>query len=93
MTLAPARAGSNEIRLVLTAADGTALQPLETPTVELTEPTLQLGPLRPLVHPFGDGEFHVIADVPLAGSWEVTVRVRISDFEAATATATFDVTD
>ena len=50
-TVAPARAGTNEIRLALTDATGEPLDPFETPTVELTEPALELGPLRPLVHP------------------------------------------
>ena len=59
---------------------------METPTVELTEPALELGPLRPLVHPLDVGEYHVIAEIPLAGTWEMTIRVRVSDFEAATAT-------
>ena len=89
--IAPGRAGSNELRLVLTDAAGQPLVPVEAPTVELTEPALELGPLRPLVHPLDVGEYHVIAEIPIAGSWELTVRVRISDFEAATATAVLSI--
>ena len=70
---------------------GEPLDPVETPTVELTEPALELGPLRPVVHPLGVGEYHVIAEVPIAGSWELTIRVRVSDFEAATATTTLTI--
>ncbi len=50
--------------------------------MELTEPTLGVGPLRPIVHPLDDGEFHVIADVPLAGTYGMVIRVRVSDFVA-----------
>ncbi len=50
-----------------------------------------MGPLRPIVHPFGGGEYHVIADIPLPGTWELSIRVRISDFEAATAATTLDI--
>jgi len=91
VAVAPARAGSNEIRLLLFDATGQPLDPVDTPTVELTEPTLQLGPLRPVVHVLGTGDFHIIADVPLAGSWELTVRVRVTDFDAATATTVVEI--
>ena len=87
-TLAPARAGQNELTLTLTDIAGAPLVPLEPPTVELTEPALGVGPLRPVVHPLTDSEYHVIADIPLAGTYDLVVRVRISDFVAATATTT-----
>ena len=37
------------------------------------------------------GEYHVIADIPLAGTYEMVVRVRVSDFEAATAETTLTI--
>jgi copper transport protein len=91
VAVAPGRAGSNEIRLLLLDPSGRPLDPVDTPTVELTEPTLQLGPLRPVVHVLGTGDFHIIADIPIAGSWELTIRVRVSDFDAATATTVVDI--
>jgi copper transport protein len=91
IVVAPARAGSNEIRLTLTDAAGQPLEPVETPTVELTEVEQGIGPLRPIVHPFGGGEYHVIADFPLAGTWEVEVDVRVSDFDAASASTTVEI--
>ena len=69
-TIAPGRAGTNELRLAFTDPAGQPLEPVEAPTVELTEPALELGPLRPLVHPLDVGEYHVIAEIPLAGTWE-----------------------
>jgi copper transport protein len=90
-TIAPARAGSNELRLTLLDSGGQPLEPVEDPTVELTEPALELGPLRPLVHPFGGGEYHVIADIPLAGNWELTIRVRVTDFDAAQASTVVEI--
>lgn len=89
--LAPGQAGSNEIRLVLLDPARQPLDPIETPIVELTGPTLDCGPVRPLVHPIGDGDYHVIADVAPAGSWELTIRVRISDFEVATASTVVQI--
>ena len=84
-TVAPGLAGQNEISLALRDPAGQPLDPIDVPTVELTEPALGLGPLRPVVHPLSVGEYHVIADIPLAGTYEMVVRVRVSDFEAATA--------
>ena len=91
VAVAPARAGSNEIRLILLDPSGQPLDPVDTPTVELTEPTLQLGPLRPVVHVLGTGDFHIIAEIPIAGSWELTIRVRVTDFDAATATTVVEI--
>jgi copper transport protein len=90
-TVAPARAGQNEIYLALQDPSGQPLDPAEAPTVELTEPTLGVGPLRPTVHPLTVGEYHVIADIPLAGTYAMVVRVRVSDFVAATAEATVPI--
>ncbi len=91
IAIAPARAGSNEIRVTLTDAAGLPIEPVDAPVVELTEAELGVGPLRPIVHPFGGGEYHVIADIPLPGTWEMSIRVRISDFEAVTATTTLEI--
>jgi copper transport protein len=86
-TFIPARAGQNTMELTLLDASGQPLVPIDDPAIELTEPTLGVGPLRPIVHPLGDGQFHVIADVPLAGTYRMVIRVRVSDFVAAQATS------
>jgi copper transport protein len=89
--VAPARSGQNEITLALTDAAGRPLVPVEVPTVELTEPALGVGPLRPVVHPLADGQYHVIADIPLAGTYAMVIRVRVSAFDAATADVTVPI--
>ena len=91
IAVAPARAGSNEIRVTLSDPSGQPLEPVETPTVELTEAEQGVGPLRPIVHPFGPGEYHVIAEFPLAGTWDVEISVRVSDFDAASASTTVEI--
>lgn len=90
-TMAPARAGQNEIYLALRDPDGQPMVPVDVPTVELTEPTIGIGPLRPTVHPLVPGEYHVVADIPLAGTYRMVVRVRVSDFAAATAETTVTI--
>jgi hypothetical protein len=67
--------------------------PVDAPTVELTEPTIGVGPLRPVVHPLDDGLFHVIADIPLAGTYTMVIRIRVSDFVATQATADVTITE
>jgi copper transport protein len=91
IAVAPARAGSNEIRVILSDPSGQPLEPVELPTVELTEVEQGVGPLRPIVHPFSPGEFHVIADIPLAGTWELEIGVRVTDFDAASASTTVEI--
>ena len=91
-TFIPARAGQNTMELTLLDAAGQPLVPVDDPAIELTEPTLGVGPLRPIVHPLGDGQFHVIADVPLAGTYRMVIRVRVSDFVAAQATSEVTIT-
>lgn len=90
--VAPARAGQNEITLAFTGPDGQPLVPVEDPTVELTEPQLEVGPLRPIVHRLANGQYHVIADIPLAGTYTMDIRVRVSEFTAATASTTVTIT-
>ena len=86
-TFIPARAGQNTMVLTLLDPSGQPLVPVDDPTIELTEPTLGVGPLRPIVHPLDAGQFHVIADVPIAGTYHMVIRVRVSDFVAAQATS------
>jgi copper transport protein len=81
----PALPGQNEMVLTLRDPSGNPLEPIEDPTIELTEAQLGVGPLRPIVHPLGAGEYHVIADVPLAGTYDMVIRVRISNFVAVSA--------
>ena len=77
ITVDPARVGTNTIELVLVGPDGEPLEPIEPPEVELTEPALGVGPLRP-----SGAE----VEIPVAGDWEVTVRVRLSEFQLVSAT-------
>jgi copper transport protein len=90
-TLVPALPGQNEMVLTLSDPTGKPLVPIDVPTIELTEPALGVGPLRPIVHPVQDGEFHVIADIPLAGTYDMVIRVRVSDFVAVSATSTVTI--
>ena len=91
--LSPGRAGPNQIELTLVDPSGQPIEPVEVPTVELTEPTLGVGPLRPIVHPIQPGLFHVIADIPLAGAYDMEIRVRTSEFTSVQATSQLTIAE
>jgi copper transport protein len=60
--------------------------------VTLTEPAQQIGPLAVDLEPAGPG--HYVGDgmtVPDAGTWTLTVSVRIDEFTATTASTEFPV--
>ena len=83
----PSRTGYFETALVLRDPAGRPLLPVRPPTVELTEPQQALGPLPLEVHEVGPGQYHAFGEVPVPGTWDVDIAVRISDFDLATGTA------
>ncbi|GAB4001149.1 hypothetical protein GCM10029992_35700 [Glycomyces albus] len=89
--LSPGSTGENTLMLTLTGADGVPLEPVEPPAVSAGLPEEDFGPIDAVVHDLGDGEYHCLIDLPLTGTWEVTVEVRVSEFESRTAVATFEV--
>lgn len=91
--LDPGLVGGNTLQIDLLDADGETLLPIEPPLVSLTEPTLDVGPLRPPngTAELGPGTYEAVVDVPVAGDWDVTVRVRLSEFSVATASVTMKV--
>jgi copper transport protein len=89
--LSPGIAGENTIVLTLTDADGLPIEPLAAPTVSAALPADGFGPIDAAVHDLGPGQYHCIVDLPLPGVWEITVQVRTSEFDAATATVTTEV--
>ncbi|RBY89681.1 copper resistance protein CopC [Blastococcus sp. TF02A-30] len=87
----PARAGDNTLHVYLFDEDGRATQP-EQIRVALTEEQQEIGPLDVRLAPAGPG--HYTAEpmtVPGAGTWTLTVTVRLDDFTATTASTTFPV--
>ncbi|MFJ2190715.1 FixH family protein [Kitasatospora sp. NPDC087861] len=85
VTLNPARTGSNEVHLALDGADG---QPVDVPEVQLafTLPDRDLGPLPVALTPDGTGRWNGTAQLPLAGTWVVSVQIRSSDIDQTTPT-------
>jgi copper transport protein len=87
----PARPGANTLHVYLYDDAGQLTQP-EDIRVTLTEPAQEIGPLAVELEPAGPG--HYVGDgmtVPDAGTWTLTVSVRIDEFTAITAATDFPV--
>jgi copper transport protein len=87
----PARPGPNTLHLYLFDDAGRLTQPAGI-TVSLTEAGQDIGPLDVELQPAGPG--HYVGDgmnIPGAGTWTLTVSVRLDEFTAATARIDFPV--
>jgi copper transport protein len=87
----PGRVGSNAIDIVLHDVEGRVVNPYDAPVVELSLPAADVGPLRPEVLPIGIGHYQANADLSLAGSWELTIRVRTGEFDSVVGTTTVSI--
>lgn len=91
ITVAPAQAGTNTLHLHLYDDAGEPTQPEEL-RVTVTEEQQEIGPLDVEVAPAGPGRY--VAQqmtLPTAGTWRLTVSVRLDEFTATTASTTFSV--
>jgi copper transport protein len=91
VSIDPARPGANTLHLYLFDDAGRLIQPAGI-TVSLAEASQQIGPLDVKLQPAGPG--HYLGDgmdIPGAGTWTLTVSVRLDEFTAATASTDFPV--
>jgi copper transport protein len=91
VSIDPARPGANTLHLYLLDDSGRLTQPAAI-TVSLTEANQQIGPLDVKLQPAGPG--HYVGDgmdIPGAGTWTLTVTVRVDEFTATTASTDFPV--
>jgi copper transport protein len=91
VSLVPARPGANSLHLYLFDDKGQLTQPAGL-TVTLTEREQQIGPITVPLLPAGPGHFiDGGMTIPRAGTWTLTVVVRLDEFTATTATTDFPV--
>ena len=90
VSLDPARPGTNVLHVYLFDDSGQLAQP-QSLRVTLTEPQQQIGPLEVVLEPAGPGHSVGDAAIPTAGTWTLTVSVRLDEFTALTADTTFPV--
>ncbi|MCZ2857757.1 copper resistance CopC/CopD family protein [Blastococcus sp. VKM Ac-2987] len=87
----PARPGENALHVYLFDDAGRLTQPAEI-RVTLTERSQEIGPLDVDLAPAGPG--HFVGDgmaIPGAGTWTLTVTVRLDEFTALSAATDFPV--
>jgi copper transport protein len=91
VSLDPATAGPNTMRLYLFDESGRLTQPAEL-RVTITEEQQQIGPIQADLVSAGPG--HYVTEglvLPGAGTWTLVVSVRLDEFTATTARTTIPV--
>ena len=92
VTVAPNRAGRNEIHIYLLSDVGRPFDGAEEVTMSLSQPELDIGPIvRP---PLFAGKGHYILTGPelsVPGRWELTTEVAISRFDVVSTVTEFTV--
>ncbi|SFE27529.1 copper transport protein [Actinacidiphila alni] len=92
LTVSPARPGANEIQLFLTTPSGA---PVDAPEVhvQFTLPAQKIGPIDVTLQHLTKGHWSAAGvQLPLAGTWQVSVTVRTSDIDEVTQTRNMQVT-
>ena len=91
VSVVPASPGANSLHLYLLDDQQQPTQPAGI-TVRLRNQSAGIGPLGVPLQPAGPGHYVADAmDIPGAGSWTLTVEVRVDQFTAAVASTTFPV--
>jgi copper transport protein len=92
VTVDPAKAGRNDIHLYLFDAQGRPDDRFDGAQVSLELPSQGLGPFDRTPVDAGNGHFQLVAtDLPLAGTWSLTLTVKPDKFTEQKATVTFPV--
>ncbi len=91
VTVSPGTVGANTVGLELRDLEGRIVNPYEAPVVELSVPALDVGPLRPDVVPLGIGRYEATADMGFAGTWDLSIRVRLDEFESVAGSTTVTI--
>jgi copper transport protein len=87
----PVKAGPTDIVIDTLDHGGNPLQPVDV-TASLSQPAREIGPLP--IELENDGTGHYLADdteIPFPGAWELSIDVRLSEFEQETLTTTIPV--
>lgn len=90
-TVAPARRGRNEIHLYLLDANGLPKTVREV-RVTAALPNESVEPIELRTLRAGPNHFQVVdVDLPIAGTWQLTVAVRVDEFTESTGAATVTI--
>ena len=90
-TMTPARVGQNTVLVQLQDLSGEPLEPTQLPEISLRSDELDLGQVK--TTSVAAGTFRADLVLPAAGTWQVQVSLRLSEFDNPVAVVTFNVTD
>jgi copper transport protein len=91
VVVTPVRRGVNAIGISITDLDNKPVQPLEVPELSVSQKAHHVGPLDRPLSPTGAAAWEATADLPLTGTWSITVAVRLSTFDNPVVTGTIEV--
>lgn len=92
VTVDPAKAGRNDIHIYLFDGDERPDNSFQGAEVSLELPAQGLGPFNKDAVDAGNGHYQVVAaDLPLAGTWSMTIKVKVDRFTEQKATVTFPI--
>ncbi|WP_426572009.1 copper resistance CopC/CopD family protein [Aquihabitans sp. McL0605] len=88
----PSKVGRNDIHAYILKAGGGPDSRYKTAEMSLSLPSKDVGPLDRTPVSAGPGHFQLVAtDLPLAGTWSLTITVKLDRFTEQEATVTFPV--
>jgi copper transport protein len=92
VAISPARQGENRITVEFHGFEAANLPVPRSVDVSFTHVASGVGPFRVALDDLGSGRYEAAAQVfPLAGNWEVTVMVRVSEYEQERTTVELGV--
>jgi copper transport protein len=90
--LAPGTVGENTLTFGLHDEHDMPVETISPPTVSLSLPSHDLGPLQFEAAPKNEpGSYQAQVNVPLSGEWELTISARVSRFEEPSTTLTVTI--
>jgi copper transport protein len=90
LTITPNRPGVNSFHVDFLGPDGRPAELAQKVILELRLPAKDIGPIEREMVKAGTGHFILegISDLSIAGTWEITLNVRVSDFDQERVTFT-----
>jgi len=91
VTIAPARAGTNDVHVSTFTPAGAPMDVAEL-TVTLDQPSRKIAPINVPLRKLGPGHYLSPGfDIPIAGDWRVTGKARLTDVDEVALTDTITI--
>lgn len=91
VVMSPVKRGVNGVRVTVTDLDGATIELEDPPSLSFSLLGTSVGPLRRPVSRSGSGVWEATVDLPLQGTWEVSLAVPLSRFEEPVVTGRIEV--